>query len=271
VCELSLENDGLQLEDDLLWRAARARFPLPKSASVIWETAIPRSSGLSGSTALLSATLACAMWAAGSPRPFEASYAELLRDVERNDAGIVCGYQDAYMITFGGLQLMNFAGKHPVEGGPPATLQSLSAPLPFLLVTTGVERVSGSVHRPMVERWLAGEMLVVDSVKVIGELALPGAEALVEGRYEELGRLMDENQRLTAGIGGSGEAVDLLVARCKGHRALGAKLAGAGHGGTVIALSEDLDTLERDLRRDGYTQFMRPSIEPGTRMENQPN
>ena len=40
-------------------------------------------------------------------------FAELVRDVERNEADIVCGFQDAYMIAHGGLQFMEFPGKHP--------------------------------------------------------------------------------------------------------------------------------------------------------------
>ena len=77
-----------------------------------------------------------------------------IREIEAR--GVVCGYQDALMITLGGLRLMDFAGKGPVEPGPAPTSRILDAPLPFLLVTTGVERLSGSVHGPMVERWLKG-------------------------------------------------------------------------------------------------------------------
>ncbi|MBC8065433.1 MAG: galactokinase, partial [Chlorobia bacterium] len=49
--------------------------------------------------------------------------------------------------------------------------------------------------------------------------------------------------------------------------ALAAKLAGAGMGGTVIALGTDLEELERNLREMGYSQFMRPEIGPGLTIE----
>jgi galactokinase/mevalonate kinase-like predicted kinase len=195
------------------------------------------------------------------------NFAELLRDIERHDAQVMCGYQDAYMIVHGGLQLMDFAGKHPVQSGPPATLKSLDLPLPFLLVTTGVERLSGAVHGPMSERWMNGEREVVDAIREISTLAEPGAEALAEGDLNTLAALMNENQRLIAGVGGSGESVDLLIERCLMSGAKAAKLAGAGMGGTVIALTTDSDGLEARLRLHGYTRFIRPTLSEGLRYD----
>ncbi len=272
TCQVTV-GEGNSLPDDLrLWNAAVARFPLDGSVHVTWTTDVPRSSGLSGSTALLAATLACVLKIISDEPDLTSStglaaFAELVRDVERNEADIVCGFQDAYMIVHGGLQFMDFTGKHPVKRGPNATLRSLKSPLPFLLVTTGVERLSGSVHGPMAQRWLEGEDLVVDSMQTIQSLAESGLKALVAEDWLELGRLMDENQRLVANLGGSGEAIDLLIGKCKEHGAISAKLAGAGMGGTVIVLSEDLDGLEAGLITEGYTRFMRPTAGPGVRYE----
>ena len=178
----------------------------------------------------------------------------------------MCGYQDAYMIVHGGVQLMDFAGKHPVEPGPPASLTAIDAPLPFLLITTGVERLSGSVHGPMSERWMRGERLVVDSIEEISKLAVPGAAALVSGDYRSLAEAMNANQALIQELGGSGESVDLLVERAMRHGAKAAKLAGAGMGGTIIALTEDAAGLETKLREEGYTRFIVPEAVPGVRL-----
>ena len=162
---------------------------------------------------------------------------------------------------------MNFAGKHPVNKGPHATLQPVKSKLPFLLITTGVERLSGSVHGPMAQRWVDGEQLVIDSMNQITLLADAGYEAVLKHDWIRLGELMDENHRLIAGLGGSGDAIDLLIANCKKHGAISAKLAGAGLGGTVIALVEEPDLLETKLRQEGYTRFMKPFAGPGVRYE----
>ncbi len=270
VCRIALGGVSRLPGDLRLWNAAVARFPLDGPVAVDWNTEIPRSSGLSGSTALLAATLATVMKAVDKPPDLDSphgliAFAELLRDVERNEADIVCGYQDAYMIVHGGLQLMDFAGKHPAQPGPTANLRRIDAPLPFLLVTTGVERLSGSVHGPMAQRWLSGDAEVRDAMLRIADLTERGAQALVSADYPTLAQAMDENHRLIAGLGGSGDSIDLLIARCKHHGALSAKLAGAGLGGTVIALTEDVHGLQRALEGEGYKRFLVPAIEPGVR------
>lgn len=268
TCRLTVGEDERLPEDPTLWNAAIGRFPLDAPCRVEWSTDVPRSSGLSGSTALLTATLACVLQARGEMPALDTDaarteFAMLVRDVEREAAGVVCGYQDALVIAHGGLLLMDFAGKGPVEKGPLPTFRRVEAPLPFLLITTGIERLSGSVHGPMVERWLRGDKLVMDAMKALPDLADMGAKALVEGDLKGLGEMMSLNHRFVAALGGSGEAIDALIAKCKRHGALGAKLAGAGLGGTVIALTTQPEALETALRSEGYTRFLRPAIGPG--------
>ncbi len=266
-CTLTLGEKGEPPEDPTLWNAALTRFPLEGPVKVEWHTDIPRSSGISGSTALLAATLACVINTSdrGDLLEDKVAFAELLRDIEKNDAGIMCGYQDAYMIVHGGLNRMDFSGKTPaVEGGPLASLAPLKAQeLPFLLITTGVERLSGAVHGPMSQRWLSGEKLVIDGMTRIAELGALGSVALEKGDWKGLAELMNENQRIIKSLGGSGEEIDGLVEACLANGAKAAKLAGAGLGGTVIALCEDEIDLAVRLRKLGYQKFMVPEISEG--------
>lgn len=271
TCRLTLGVETSLPDDPTLWNAATSRFPL-SDVRVEWWSDIPRSSGLAGSTALLAATLACVLKARGEAPDLasvegRSRFAELVRDMEFHEAGVQCGFQDAYMAVFGGLQRMDFAGKTPTEVGPPATLISMQCDLPFLLVTTGVERLSGSVHGPVIKRWLAGEAKIVEAVAEVASLGKIGAEAMRAHDWSELAACMNRNQQVINAWGGSGEAIDKLVEDCLDAGALGAKLAGAGMGGTVIALSDDLDRLEENLCARGYTQFMRPEISPGLRFE----
>lgn len=220
------------------------------------------------STALLAATLACVLTSRGEAGKLKdkVAFAELLRDIERHDAAIVCGYQDAYMIVHGGLQRMDFAGKRPDYPGPPAHLQPIDSELPFLLITTGVERLSGAVHGPMAERWRAGERAVVDGMERIAELGRSGSEALTRGDWPGLAGLMKENHAIIASLGGSGDEIDRLIRACEQNGAMAAKLAGAGLGGTVIALTYDAEALERGLRVDGYERFMPLALSKGVHL-----
>jgi galactokinase/mevalonate kinase-like predicted kinase len=263
-CRLEFGGEERLPEDLRLWEAGIRRFPLRDApVAVHWETDIPRSSGLSGSTALLAATLSCVLASRGEHVSDPIEFSELVRDVERNDAHIVCGFQDAYMIVHGGLRRMDFAGKHPTVPGPAGRIESIDAPLPFLLVTTGVERLSGAVHGPMSLRWLNGEKAVVKGIARITELGRVGAEAMSRQDWAALADLMTENQHIVADLGGSGDEIDQLIAACLRGGALSAKLAGAGLGGTVIALTHEADDLEAALRANGYSRFMRPALAPG--------
>ncbi|RYG43155.1 hypothetical protein EON79_17545, partial [bacterium] len=78
---------------------------------------------------------------------------------------------------------------------------------------------------------------------------------------------MTENHAIVRDLGGSGESIDLLIARCLAYGAKAAKLAGAGLGGTVIALTEDIDSLQNGLQAEGYTRFIRPAVVDGLRRE----
>lgn len=270
TCRLILGESGPLPQDTRLLDAALTRFPLEGEWKVEWSTDIPRSSGLSGSTALLAATLACLLKARGEEAMLEDSIAmgELVRDVERREADIMCGFQDAQMIVHGGLQHMSFAGKHPVKQGPHPTLRPITADLPFLLVTTGVERLSGSVHGPIAQRWMEGEKEVVEAIEAITDLGGQAGEWMIKGDWQSLAEGMAENHRLVAGLGGSGEPIDRLIGLCLTHGARAGKLAGAGLGGTVIALTDDPAHLESRLRSEGYQRFLKPEITEGLRLES---
>lgn len=70
----------------------------------------------------------------------------------------------------------------------------------------------------------------------MGEIAVLARQAIERGGIEEIGRLMDENQRLLREIGVSSPELESLIEAAHKAGALGAKLSGAGRGGNMIAL-----------------------------------
>jgi len=187
----------------------------------------------------------------------------------------VCGYQDACMCTFGGLNYMDFRGKEfyrRAEAELFATIEPLAAyvsQLPLFLGFTGVQHASSAVHKPLRERWLEGESAVVEGYKRITEIARMGKKALLMANWPALGRLMNENHDIQRELGGSGESNERLIAAALGAGALGAKLAGAGDGGTIIALWPwpDSAPLEEALFKAGASAIYRPEVVPGVIVE----
>jgi galactokinase/mevalonate kinase-like predicted kinase len=249
------------------------RLP-PLACHIHYDSEIPTRSGMAGSTALLVALLnALSVWQGENTNLYY--LAERARYVELNYLKVVCGYQDAYMCTFGGLNYMDFGGKQfyrQAEAELFATIEPLAAhvsALPFVLGFTGVQHASSAVHKPLRERWLDGEAAVVEGYKRITEIARVGKKALILGDWPLLGRMMNENHAIQRDLGGSGESNERLIEAALGAGALGVKLAGAGEGGTIIALWPWPDTtpLEETLVRAGASAIYRPQIGPGVMVE----
>ena len=124
------------------------------------------------------------------------------------------------------------------QGGPEHV--PLGRPLPLVIALAGppastrvmVEGVARLAERrpDAFAKTVAGITSLVDNARLCVEAGdLPG-----------LGKLMDLNQMLLAGIMVSSEGIETACALARQAGALGAKLTGAGGGGAVVALA-DLD------------------------------
>jgi mevalonate kinase len=134
---------------------------------------------------------------------------------------------------------------------------------------TGIQHASSAVHKPIRERWMEGEALVVKGYRRMTEIARMGKKALLLSDWQTLGRLMNENHAIQRDLGGSGESNEQLISAALAAGALGAKLAGAGDGGTIIALWPWSDTtpLEDVLCQAGACAIYRPEVVPGVMVE----
>jgi galactokinase/mevalonate kinase-like predicted kinase len=184
--------------------------------------------------------------------------------------GVVCGFQDHYMTVFGGLNYLDFRGKSSIEPqsttSPFATVEPLQAyagPIPVVLAHTGVKHHSGIVHKSMRDRWLEGDTKAVSGFNRIEQLARLGKKALLSSNWQVLGELMTENHTIVRDLGGSGEANELLIRVALENGAIAAKLAGAGAGGTIIALTLHPEATVKALVQAGADSILYPSSSPG--------
>jgi galactokinase/mevalonate kinase-like predicted kinase len=237
------------------------------------STNIPIQAGLAGSTAILT-SMVVALGELLDLEPLEKHLlAETVRVIELHYLEIQCGYQDQYMTVFGGLNVMDFRDKEyyrELKHEIFATIESLDGfagtDLPLVLAHTGKQRVSGRVLRPIRERWEQGDPLVREGYRRIAELARLGKRAILDRDWETVGRYMNENHRIQQQLGASGEANDRMIEAALRAGALGAKLAGAGGGGTIIALAPEPTRLADELLAAGASRVLRPVPSPGVRL-----
>jgi len=225
-------------------------------------TEVPRQSGLGGSSLFVLLTLAGLREFYDLDRHVHNDYilAELTQRAEARELGITCGFADRYVPLFGGIAYLDYRGKlhhRDICQEPYVTYERLDAwveDLPLVAISTGIERDSGDVHGQMRPRYLqehdtwlqrGGEAPpMVRFMTSAWETAWRGKIALLESDWEGFGRLMNENHRLVNEMmayccfeDGAGWANNLLIETALASGALGAKLTGAGSGGSVFALT----------------------------------
>ena len=118
------------------------------------------------------------------------------------------------------------------------------------------------------DRWLEGDRDVVEGYERIAKLAREGKRAFLTRDWEWLGQLMNDNHEIQRDLGGSGPENERLIAAALDAGALGAKLAGAGQGGTIIALHPRPEELVDALRAAGVRRILWPRPVPGVRIES---
>ncbi len=236
-------------------------------AKIFIHSTVPEQAGLAGSTAVIAALLS-ALLAYTGRNYHKYHLAELNRTIELNYLNCHCGYQDAYMTTFGGLNYLDFRSKehyrelHLEQYATVEPLHSFCSELPFVIAHTGVQHHSGNFHRPLRERWLKGEPQVVRGYREIAEMAREGKKALLNRDWPRLAFLMNENHRIQDALSFSGERNNYMIRVARDNGALAAKLAGAGGGGTIIALTLDPSRTRQALKRAGATAFI--NLDPGS-------
>ncbi|WP_437617072.1 mevalonate kinase [Sorangium sp. So ce834] len=102
--------------------------------------------------------------------------------------------------------------------------------------STGVPSSTRSMVELVAKLFERKPTLAETSIAGIAALVENAALAIEAGDAIGLGRLMDLNQMLLAGMFVSTEAIEALCKLARESGALGAKLTGAGGGGSVIAL-----------------------------------
>ena len=138
---------------------------------------------------------------------------------------------DCYVSTFGGLIYYVRNGKNRKI----KTRRSVS----LILVNTGIKHSTKALVSLVENFRKQNTSLFEDLANSATHICDQAALALAEDNPVKLGRLMSRNHRLLETLGVSTVETDNLVRYCLDSGAYGAKLTGAGGGGSVIALVPD--------------------------------
>jgi mevalonate kinase len=206
---------------------------------------LPVGSGVGSSAATATATLAALNQWWGANLPLE-KISELAFYSEEITHGTPSGIDNS-VSTFGGL--ISF------EDG---TIESysLTYSLPLIVADSGVpKQTSVQVQKVATLKQQSPEM-VDKTLNAMHDLSKRAIPAIQNKNLQALGDLMNLNHELLISLGVSHKKLDSLCETARKAGALGAKLTGAGGGGTIIALAPSFDTVEpivKALKSEGAT------------------
>ena len=204
---------------------------------------VPGGTGLGSSSTLTVAALRCFDEMLGlGLSAFD--LADLAHRVERQDLGLLGGYQDQYASAFGGFNLMEFRTDDTVMVNPLRLDRRILAELEFstLLYFTGVSREGASIIQEQ-SASMESNQQTIEKMHKIKELAQQMKQQLMTGQIEALGKTLHESwlvKRDTAS-GISTPGIDQLYQKARDAGAWGGKISGAGGGGFILLLCDPLD------------------------------
>jgi mevalonate kinase len=151
--------------------------------------------------------------------------------------------------------------------GTPLEPVRLRSPLYLCIGNTGATSSTKTMVDAVARLRERKPELVDQTFEAIRVLVSNARLAIEAGDRTALGRLMDLNQMLLSGLFVSTSEIERMCAVARDAGALGAKLTGAGGGGSVIALAPTLiasDGILAAWKSDGFAGFL-ASVTPDAR------
>lgn len=159
-------------------------------------------------------------------------------DIERIDLGLAGGRQDQYAATFGGVNFMEFYGDDKVIVNPLRVKEQHLFELEnnLLLYYTSTSRESAEIIKKQSRNVEEKKSSSIDAMHHLKQQAQMMKEALLRGRLDEIGEILDfgfrKKKEMAEGI--SNERMDEIYETAKKAGAMGGKISGAGGGGFMI-------------------------------------
>ncbi len=222
------------------------------------QVCLPKGTGL-GTSSVLATALVKALVQLGTAADFELAAADLFEAAAAVEQMLTTGggWQDQVGAVVPGFKVVTSSpGCHQHLTIEPLPLPScVQAELDdrLVLIDTGQRRLAKNLLREIMGAWLRRDRRTVAILGDIQMLAREGAEALRGGDFFELGQILWRHWELNKQLdqGTSNAFIDGLMESLRPHLD-GAKLAGAGGGGFLMAIAKPggREQIRRLLERD---------------------
>lgn len=261
--------DGASLDEPRYAYVKRATDDVWTGGPLWFEirSMIPVGAGLGSSAAVTVATLGALHALQGKPLA-PPTVAREAFEVEHAVQGRASPIDTSTATAGGGLLVTPAAGEGELWSLRKDTrqwhlLRRSLPPLTFVVGNTGIAAATGPLVAGVKER-VDRSPEAAGMVKEIGRITLDGLAALERKDLVEAGRLMDRDHDLLNALGVGHPKLDQLVAAARKH-SYGAKLTGAGGGGSMVALTDDPQKTADAIRASGGKPYLVRSDPDGLR------
>jgi D-glycero-alpha-D-manno-heptose-7-phosphate kinase len=236
-------------------KAALKSLPTESPIEIVTSSDAPPGCGLGGSGAL-GVALTAALTTVRGENLTGTEIPERARDIEVEELKILGGKQDQYAGMFGGFRYMQFKDPH-VEMLPLALLDTTIEKLRqnSVLAYTGQSRVSGDIHKNVVEAYRSGNAETLKALDAIKKAADEMKDALLGNDLEAFADLMNSNWEAQKALHPSitNEQIENAFTAARGKGAVAGKALGAGGGGCLYfyCLPGTREEVEETLKHEG--------------------
>ncbi len=141
--------------------------------------------------------------------------------------------------------------------------------VPSLKLVVGFSGIKGSTKDMVnkVRRFYNWNSFARDVIRDIGKITMEAVEPLRDEDYERIGELMNEDNKLLTILGVNHPMLKRMINASLKH-SYGAKLTGAGGGGSIIALTDEQDEVAKAIEEVGGKAYKVEISKDGFRIEN---
>ena len=141
--------------------------------------------------------------------------------------------------------------------------------VPSLKLVVGFSGIKGSTKDMVnkVRRFYNWNSFARDVIRDIGKITMEAIEPLQNEDYERIGELMNEDNKLLTILGVNHPMLKRMINASLKH-SYGAKLTGAGGGGSIIALTDEQDEVAKAIEEVGGKAYKVEISKDGFRIEN---
>ena len=251
--------DGASL-DEPRFRYVKKAVEKSNAPGPLWieiRSMVPSGAGLGSSAAVTVATLGSLHSLAGSIDP--PTIAREAFDVEHEVQGRASPIDTSTAAAGGGLLVLrdkqeNLLWSIERDSRRWFLHRAVLPPVDFVIGNTGISAATGPLVAKVKER-VDRDPGAAAAIREIGEITLDGMRALEQRDLVSVGQLMDRNHALLTELGVGHPALDRLVSAAR-PSSYGAKLTGAGGGGSMFALTDRPSKTAEAIRAAGGKSFV---------------